>query len=176
MWYLCGIGSNIEPEKNVPLALADLLHNYGPLWLSPVLRTQPSGIDTPNLFLNALVVFSSDLFPAQLKNQLNRLEQTLGRDKSDPESAFKDRTMDVDILEYTTGSRFDGRELSEPYFIALFNGDSEPSSRVAIDLHGHSLGKAPATIHRYLGTGDEIIVYQGQQLNYHALESTFTGQ
>lgn len=176
MWYLCGIGSNIEPERNVPLVLADLLYNYGPLWLSPVLRTQPSGIDTPNLFLNALVVFSSELSPAQLKHQLNRLEEALGRDRSDPQSAFKDRAMDVDILEFTESDGFHGQGLSEPYFLALFNGDSEPSSRIAIDLHGHSLGKAPATIHRYLGTGDEIIVYQGQQLNHHTLETTFAGQ
>lgn len=176
MWYLCGLGSNIEPEKNVPMALADLLRDSGSLWLSPVLRTQPEGIDTPNLFLNALVVFASELNPDQLKLRLNRLEESLGRDRSDPLSAEKDRTMDVDILAYTPDERFDEQNFSEPYFRALFNGDSEPSARVTIDLHGHSLGQAPATIHRYLGTRDEIIVDQGQQLNYHALEATFPRQ
>ncbi len=176
MWYLCGLGSNIEPEKNVALALAELLNRFGTLWLSPVLRTQPSGIETPNLFLNTLVAFTSELDPDQLKSQLNRLEESLGRDRSDPLSAEKDRPMDVDILACSADGRFADQTFSEPYFRALFEGDSDLSARVTIDLHGHSLGKAPATIHRNLGAGDEIIVDQGQQLNHHAVESTFPGQ
>lgn len=176
MWYLCGLGSNIEPEKNLPRALVDLLGQFGALWLSPVLRTQPSGIDTPNTFLNALVVFRSELGPERLKTQLNLLEEALGRDRSDPLSALKDRPMDVDILEHVHDGHFDGQGLNEPYFRALFDGKSEASARVTINLGCHALGQVPATVHRDPGPGHVIVVDQGQQLNHHALEPAFTRQ
>ena len=176
MWCLCGVGSNIEPEKNVPLALADLVGQFDALWLSPVLRTRPIGIETQSPFLNALVVFTCDLSPRRLKRRLNCLEESLGRDRSDPSSAVKDRTIDVDILAFSVDGHFDDQKVTEPYFRVLLNGGSKLSASVTIDLKGHALGKAPATIHRYLGTSDEFVVDQGEQLNHHALEATLPRQ
>ena len=57
MWYLCGLGSNVEPRLNLANAVATLLEENNTLWLSPVIHTQPKGIVTKRSFLNALVVF-----------------------------------------------------------------------------------------------------------------------
>jgi|AntRauTorckE6833_2_1112554.scaffolds.fasta_scaffold52738_2 2-amino-4-hydroxy-6-hydroxymethyldihydropteridine diphosphokinase len=173
MWYLCGLGSNIEPQKNLAETVVRLLHAHGSVWLSPVVHTQPKGIETERSFLNALVVVFSLLPPGQLKNEMNALEESLGRDRSDPMSSLKDRPIDIDILEYSATGMFTGSAIEEPYYQELFSGVTENvSARVAIRVMGHALGKAPATIHRDLGTGDVVIVEEGQNLHHHAVKAT----
>lgn len=176
MWYLCGLGSNIEPQHNLARAVERLLDAYGALWLSPVIHTRPRGIDTERSFLNALAVLFSPLSPQQLKCELNLLEESFGRDRSDPLSSRKDRTLDVDILEYSKSGRFAGSDIDEPYYRDLFDGRNDGSVRVSLDVAAHTLGQAPATIHRNLGAGDEIVVHQGQQLENHTVKAPFAGQ
>lgn len=175
MWYLCGLGSNIAPEENLPHAVAELLERFGRLWLSSVIRTTPEGIDTPNAFLNALVVFKSEQTPEQLKATLNGLEEDLGRDRSDPQRSVKDRTIDIDILCCdATDLQFRQCEVTEPYFKDLMSGREDPSLRVAVRLEGCSLGQAPATINRDLGAGHKIVVNQSQQLNDDTVKTAFS--
>lgn len=176
MWYLCGLGSNIDPEQNLVRAVTRLLESHDSLWLSPVIHTRPRGIDTERPFLNALAVVFSPLSPTQLKDHFNQLEEALGRDRSDPLSSRKDRPIDVDILEYSESGRFLGEGIDEPYYRRLFEGRTENSVRASLTVAGHTLGQASATIHRDLRAGDEIVVHQGQQLHNHAVEASFAGQ
>lgn len=172
MWYLCGLGSNIEPQKNLAATVVRLLQAHGTVWLSPVVHTQPKGMETERSFLNALLIVFSHLPPGQLKTEMNALEESLGRDRSDPMSSLKDRPIDIDILEYSNTGTFTGSAIEESYYQELFAGVEETASaRVTIRVMGHALGEAPATIHRDLGTGDVVVVQEGQDLHHHAVKA-----
>ena len=176
MWYLGGVGSNIRPETNLAIAIDRLLADYGSLWLSPVISTFPEGIDTERSFLNALVIVFSPQSPQHLKSSFNHLEETLVRDRSDPLSSRKDRTIDIDILEHSDNGFFSGEQIGERYYRNLFNDRFDASFLSTITVRGHSLGKTPTTIYRNLCASDEIVVQQGQQLNNHGVKSTLAGQ
>lgn len=174
MWYLCGLGSNIRPETHLPRAVAELATRYGTLWLSPVIRTRPEGMSTPHAFLNALALFRCELSPADLKLELNALEERMGRNRSDPLSRYRDRPIDVDILESSPRRHFTGNAIHESYYCALFYGTvAQPT--VTLCLEGQTLGQAPATIYRNQGTGHKIIIKQSEQLQHDATKPTFPG-
>ena len=92
------LGSNIEPEKNLPDALkrlAEFVHIEG---VSSVWHTRSIGSMGPD-FLNAAVKVSTELNAYTLKEEiLCSLEESMGRirlaDKNAP------RTIDVDILVF----------------------------------------------------------------------------
>ena len=173
MWYLCGLGSNIAPDDNLPRAVARLAGLFGTVSLSPVIRTSPEGMASENPFLNALAVFESPEGPGQVKQRLNALEEALGRDRSDPLSSVRDRPIDVDILQAGPEPCFDGERIDENYYRQLLRGD--PVAGVALLLHGQPLGEAPATVHRNQGAGHEVIVLQGENLLDHAVKAPLPG-
>jgi 2-amino-4-hydroxy-6-hydroxymethyldihydropteridine diphosphokinase len=90
------LGSNIDPERNLPEAVRRLASCCRLLAVSPVYETEPVGrTDQPN-FLNAAVLIETDLTAANLKSRvLQAIEDEMGRvrteDKNDP------RTIDLDI-------------------------------------------------------------------------------
>ncbi|MBY6062767.1 2-amino-4-hydroxy-6-hydroxymethyldihydropteridine diphosphokinase [Pseudidiomarina sediminum] len=95
--FLCSMGANLAPEKNFALARQQL-DALGTVTYSLADYTQPVAIETDHEFLNALFVIATDLDAIALKQQFNRIEEQLGRDRSDPLSSQKDRPMDIDIL------------------------------------------------------------------------------
>ena len=147
MWYLCGLGSNISPERNLSRALALLVDVTSWLWVSRVLRSDPVGMESENSFLNALVIFWSDLDPEQLKARLNDMEERMGRGRDDPERKLKDHAIDIDILEFHHVPSFDGQPITEPYFRKLFEDRFSPNDEFgSITFEGHEFGSVPATI------------------------------
>ncbi|XEI33142.1 2-amino-4-hydroxy-6-hydroxymethyldihydropteridine diphosphokinase [Aeromonas veronii] len=98
MFYLCSIGSNLDPHIHVSRALAELLAHIGPLQLSSVIRTKPVGMHSSHDFLNCLLVLESPLDAARLKQHFVALEVAHGRDRSDPLCKVHDRPLDIDIL------------------------------------------------------------------------------
>lgn len=90
------LGSNIKPELNLPKAI-QLLRDYGQLpAISSTWQSHAVGSDGPD-FINACVLFLSNLQPYDLKEQIIRpIEAKLGRvryaDKNAP------RTIDLDIV------------------------------------------------------------------------------
>jgi 2-amino-4-hydroxy-6-hydroxymethyldihydropteridine diphosphokinase len=88
------LGSNIQPELNLPKAI-DLLKGYGEIkTVSHVWESKSVGYDGPN-FLNACVLFLTRSRPENLKEKIiHPIEAQLGRvrgaDKNMP------RTMDID--------------------------------------------------------------------------------
>ncbi|MEM9213369.1 MAG: 2-amino-4-hydroxy-6-hydroxymethyldihydropteridine diphosphokinase [Cyanobacteria bacterium P01_F01_bin.150] len=96
--YLVGIGSNIDANKNVPLALEKLRPHVSQCVLSRAIQTEPVGIVSDHKFLNMIAYLECELDPIMLKGIFNGIEADLGRDRSDPLRKVKDRTIDLDIL------------------------------------------------------------------------------
>lgn len=93
---LIGIGSNIDPERNIVHAMTLLskeveIHTCSQVWQNPAV-----GSDGPD-YLNAAVIVISHRTVEELKTQLLRpLEARLDRERTQDKNA--DRTIDLDIL------------------------------------------------------------------------------
>ena len=96
--YLVALGSNIDPVANFQAMVRHLLTLSDTVLLSPIMQTGAEGFTSEHLFLNAVACFYSPLNATQLKADLVALETRLGRNRTDPLSAKKDRPADVDIL------------------------------------------------------------------------------
>src|SRR5689334_4446233 len=102
------LGSNIQPELNLPKAVS-LLKEYGEIkTVSHVWESKSVGYDGPN-FLNACVLFLTDSQPENIKAEIiHPIEAQLGRvrgaDKNMP------RTMDIDAV------LFDEKPIMKPEY------------------------------------------------------------
>lgn len=169
--YVIGIGSNIDPEANVPRILDALLRHFGRLSMSRILRTQPVNMASAREFFNLAVLVETQIAPAALKDICNGIECALGRDRGDPSRALKDRVADLDIL-FTLGPREPLPALAQvdgvyfqPVVADIYGllGLSVPARGVAgvtIRLGEVSAGEVPATIHRDGRTGQIVVVEQ----------------
>lgn len=104
------LGSNIQPEFHLPLAIEWLHQRFRIHEISNIWETPAVGSDGPN-FLNAAVLLETDLPPYSLKTFVLRpMEAELGRvrraDKNSPRTIDLDvvvwgmRTWDADIWRY----------------------------------------------------------------------------
>jgi 2-amino-4-hydroxy-6-hydroxymethyldihydropteridine diphosphokinase len=92
------LGSNIEPQINLPRALALLEQLFTTLRVSRVYETPALGSPGPN-FWNAAVLVQTALPPQMLKERVLRpLEAFLGRVRSTDKNAA--RTIDIDIVAW----------------------------------------------------------------------------
>ena len=91
------LGSNLEPEKHLRAALAELRAKFGAIVVSPVYRCKAVGFDGPD-FLNLAVAIDTDLSPQALNDWLHALEDRHGRRRDVPR--FSSRTLDIDIVLY----------------------------------------------------------------------------
>ena len=67
-----GLGSNVEPEKNLSLAVRELRQHYGGLDASDVYRSAAVGFDGDD-FLNLVVRIQSDETASQVAEEIERL-------------------------------------------------------------------------------------------------------
>jgi len=106
------LGSNIQPEENLPKAL-DLLSERGKiLKISSAWESEAVGSNGPN-YLNACVLFSIPLRYDKLKDQVTRpIESQLGRIRT--EDKYAPRTMDIDII------LFDGESCNDKFWNQAF--------------------------------------------------------
>ncbi|NJN80357.1 MAG: 2-amino-4-hydroxy-6-hydroxymethyldihydropteridine diphosphokinase [Anaerolineales bacterium] len=90
------LGSNIEPEKNLPQAVK-LLKDFGNIEaISSVWETKSVGYDSAN-FLNACVLLLTSFEPGELKEKIIRpIERQLGRIRNGNKNA--PRTIDIDVV------------------------------------------------------------------------------
>ena len=89
------LGSNVEPERHLRAALAELRERFGALDVSPIYRCPAVGFDGPD-FLNLAVGIDSDLDASALNDWLHALEDRHGRRRDVPR--FANRTLDIDIV------------------------------------------------------------------------------
>ena len=89
------LGSNLEPERHLAAAIAELRARFGDIAVSPVYRSAAVGFDGPD-FLNLAVGLDTDLEPIALEAWLHALEDRHGRRRDVPR--YASRTLDVDIV------------------------------------------------------------------------------
>ncbi len=93
-----GVGSNIDPRKHIPAAVADLMPHVNVTACSTFLRTLPLGGPVQPDYANGVIRAETVLAPADLKSLLRRVEAANGRIRSSERYAA--RTIDLDILVY----------------------------------------------------------------------------
>lgn len=164
MFYLCSIGSNLDPHIHVSRALAELLAHVGPLRLSSVIRTKPVGMHSSHDFLNCLLVVESPLDAVHLKQRFVALEVAHGRDRSDPLCKVHDRPLDIDILTSNTHGNFATAEVDSylAELLAELYGHGEvhdPKVALQVTLPGHSdkLKPGKGVLTRQVGLGPLVL-------------------
>ncbi len=105
------LGSNIEPEKHLRAAVAELRERFDDVLLSPIYRTPAVGFEGAD-FLNAAARIQTELSPQELDDWLHALEDRHARDRSGPR--FSSRTLDVDLLLYDDRVLRGGEHLELP--------------------------------------------------------------
>lgn len=91
------LGSNIDAERWLSAAVAELRARFGALDVSPAYRSAAVGFDGPDFF-NLAVGLDSDLGPEALNDWLHALEDRHGRVRGG--DRYASRTLDVDIVLY----------------------------------------------------------------------------
>lgn len=125
-----GIGSNVDAEHNVRLALKELRVAFGELEQSPVYQSAAVGFDGDD-FLNLVVKFDTRLDIVEVVSQLRAVEDTLGRDRTQPR--FSKRPIDLDILLFSDlvmnepGIQIPRYEIMESAFVLKPLCDLSPS-------------------------------------------------
>lgn len=97
MIFFLSLGSNIDPEKNIPACLDLLKKNFRIRKISSIYETEPAGPAGNQKFWNLALSLESDLAREVLTANLRRIEETLGR-KRNPADKFAPRTIDIDLL------------------------------------------------------------------------------
>ena len=92
-----GLGSNIDPEQNLHLGVAELRRRYGDIELSAVYRSPAVGFDGDD-FLNLVARCESDQPPATICDEIEVIHNLSGRDRSG--GKWEARTLDIDLLLY----------------------------------------------------------------------------
>jgi 2-amino-4-hydroxy-6-hydroxymethyldihydropteridine diphosphokinase len=137
------LGSNLEAERHLRLALAELRARSGAVLVSPAYRFPAVGFDGPD-FVNLAAGIDSDLDPSALNDWLHALEDRHGRRRDVPR--FSSRTLDVDIVLFDDAI-IDGpgnlqiprKELAEAFVL-------KPLAEIAPDLRVPGDGRTLAEL------------------------------
>lgn len=92
-----GIGSNIDPGRNVRQGIRALQERFGNLIISPVYESEPVGFTGDN-FYNLVAGFDSHETCEEVAAALYEIEAGFGRSRSD--ARLTPRTLDLDLLLY----------------------------------------------------------------------------
>ena len=93
-----GLGSNIDPDANIRLGLAEIERRIGPPEVSPVYRAPALGFDSAD-FLNLVVGVETALSPEALLDAIEAIHVAAGRER-DSGTRWVARTLDIDLLTY----------------------------------------------------------------------------
>lgn len=106
------LGSNIQPENNLPKALELLKEAGNILKVSSAWESKAVGPVTPN-YLNACILFGTPLPLPELKESvIHPIEAKLGRKRSNDK--YAPRTIDIDIII------FDDQSCNEKFWTQAF--------------------------------------------------------
>lgn len=103
------IGSNIDPQRHIQLAMQELRDAFDHVRQSSCYESKAVGFDGDN-FINLVAAAETTLTIEQVVARLHDIEDRHGRDRSGPR--FSSRTLDLDLLLYDeTVYRQDGIEI-----------------------------------------------------------------
>jgi len=108
--YLLSIGSNVAPERWVPLALERLRERVDVRAVSPLYDVPAVGVAPQPPFVNLAVRIATDLPPRALREACRSLETSCGRVRTD--DPFAPRTLDLDVVH--AGEAWPGMDLPHP--------------------------------------------------------------
>lgn len=94
------IGSNQNPKQNILAALQALTTQFGELELSTAYQNPSVGFEGSD-FINLVVGFDTSLSVPEIGKTLRSIEESLGRDRSQPK--FSSRCIDLDLLILDNG-------------------------------------------------------------------------
>jgi len=97
------VGANLGDREATFASVIRSLETESELLLlaaSPVFETDPVGPGEQDSYLNAVLRLRSWLAPSELLATLQRIEQTLGRDRRREAERWGPRTIDLDIVLY----------------------------------------------------------------------------
>jgi len=89
------LGSNVEPERWLPLAARALREHFPGVRFSSCYRNPAYGFEGAD-FINAVAGFDTALTPGEVIARCHEVEASCGRRRDDPKWA--PRVMDVDLL------------------------------------------------------------------------------
>jgi len=89
------IGSNVDREQHIEIAIDSLRARFGKLQLSSVYESAAVGFDGAPFF-NLVAAFDTDGEPAEIVAALHAIERRCGRERD--AERFGPRTMDLDLL------------------------------------------------------------------------------
>lgn len=174
MFFYLSLGSNVDAESSSVTMLRMLCEHFGHLAVFPFRYTEPEGIDSDRDFVNSLVILWCDQPKIRVKQTLNQIEVTMGRDRSDPLRSVKARCADIDIL--ACSYEFDTR---------AFDSTNEPYVKACLDGEGTSADLSPwglpsyqrtSTVHLDAVSGDIRVIEDECHGFKHWVETTFKGQ
>ena len=118
MKYYLSLGSNINPELNLNLAIASLSKILAETQCSSIYKTQAEGFDGDD-FLNLIFCGTSSLSFESLNKKLKDIENSSGRDRNSPK--FSSRTLDIDIVLQLSDDEeilFESDEITKYHFVS----------------------------------------------------------
>lgn len=92
-----GLGSNIEPHKNLRLGIRELRASYGELRLSNTYQNPAVGFEGAD-FLNLVAGFETQDSPQAIHERIEAIHAQVGRQRDD--NPFSSRPLDIDLLLY----------------------------------------------------------------------------
>ncbi len=146
-----GVGSNIEPQRNIRRACALLSERFGALRLSSVFRSAPVGFSGSD-FLNLVIGFSSDAGADVVETVLSHIESASGRSRDGHGLGHGDggrsrsRTLDLDLLLY--GRRVDAPRRLPRTDVLCYGFVLAPLARLAPGLTHPLTGQRIADVWR----------------------------
>jgi 2-amino-4-hydroxy-6-hydroxymethyldihydropteridine diphosphokinase len=134
------LGSNIEPERNLPAAVRALAAFGRVVAVSGVWESTPFE-SSGNNFLNAAVLLETELSAVRIYNEaIPGIEQQLGRVR-DPRNKNAPRTIDVDLSLFNhdvlelAGHRIPDPDIAKRPFVAV------PLAELDLDYAHPTLGR-----------------------------------
>ena len=109
------LGSNIDPETNLPAAVRELQRFGRVVAVSQVWETEPVGFADQANFLNAALLLETPLSPEALQFEVVvEVETVLGRIR-DPHNKNAPRTIDIDLALFNRDVlKLEQRQIPDP--------------------------------------------------------------
>lgn len=107
-----GVGSNIDPDKNIPAARERIAREHKVFAESQFVETEPVGFEDQPNFVNGAVLIGTQMERDELNDWLHEVERELGRVRG--ENRFGPRTIDLDVVVWN-GEIVDGNVYDRPF-------------------------------------------------------------